>query len=72
VELPRGEAARLVVTSDVEDDLHVHEPRGLIRLLGLLAGLAGRRRLDQRVWSDMKRYLDSTPHLLTTALDNTT
>ena len=24
VELPRGEPARLVVTSDVEDDLHVH------------------------------------------------
>jgi hypothetical protein len=28
-----------------------------LRLLGPLAGLAGRR-LEQRVWSVMKRYLD--------------
>ncbi|WP_350275699.1 SRPBCC family protein [Kribbella sp. HUAS MG21] len=37
-----------------EWDFHL---RGVLRLLGPLVGLAGRR-LERRVWSDMQRHLD--------------
>lgn len=35
-------------------------PQGVWRLLGPLTGLAGRR-LEKRVWEQMKRYVDATP-----------
>lgn len=34
-------------------------PRGAMKLLGPMTGVAGRR-LERRVWSDMKRHLEST------------
>jgi deazaflavin-dependent oxidoreductase (nitroreductase family) len=43
-------------------------PRGPVRLLGPLLGFAGRR-LEQRVWDDMKCYLESVQHLPSTDED---
>ncbi|MBD0292631.1 MAG: hypothetical protein ICV70_03525 [Jiangellaceae bacterium] len=37
------------------------QPRGPLRLVGPLVGLAGRR-LEQRIWADMKRYVDTASH----------
>ena len=39
-------------------DLHVH-PKGWMRLLGPLFGPLGRR-MERRIWTSMKRYLEST------------
>ena len=36
------------------------QPRGILRILGPLLGLAGRR-LEQRVWADMKHHVDTAP-----------
>jgi len=39
-------------------------PRGALRLLGPLMGFAGRR-LERRVWEQMKRYVDAGPEIST-------
>jgi carbon monoxide dehydrogenase subunit G len=36
------------------------QPRGLLRLLGPIVGMAGRR-LEQQVWADLRRYLETMP-----------
>jgi hypothetical protein len=48
-----------------QDRTEVHwvwefQPRGSLRLLGPLLGLAGRT-LEHRVWTDMKRYVETAP-----------